>query len=185
MTATNFSNIITNATTVFAVIGLPASLTNQVIFGKRLAAGGGANIQINTTSTGFEFCDGSSTGTGLGAACINPTNNPPVIVNRPYILSVVYTGNTASSATTSTGITFFYNGSALSTASQTISSNLSTTVTTPLMLGNSGTTALAENFTGSIGEIIVYDRALKREERQSIETYLGKKWGIRMVAANF
>lgn len=31
---------------------------------------------------------------------------------------------------------------------------------------------------GSIGEIIIYNRALKAEERQAIERYLGKKWGV-------
>lgn len=33
-------------------------------------------------------------------------------------------------------------------------------------------------FKGSIGEIIVFNRALKEEERQSIEKYLAKKWGV-------
>lgn len=33
-------------------------------------------------------------------------------------------------------------------------------------------------FKGSIGEIIVFNRALNEEERRSIEKYLGQKWGI-------
>jgi prepilin-type N-terminal cleavage/methylation domain-containing protein len=38
----------------------------------------------------------------------------------------------------------------------------------------------AYTFHGYIGEIIVFDRALKTEERQSVEQYLGKKWGIKI-----
>ena len=33
-------------------------------------------------------------------------------------------------------------------------------------------------YKGDIAEIIFFARALKTEERQSVETYLGKKWGI-------
>ena len=33
---------------------------------------------------------------------------------------------------------------------------------------------------GDIGEIIIFSRALKTEERQAVERYLGKKWGIRV-----
>jgi prepilin-type N-terminal cleavage/methylation domain-containing protein len=32
-----------------------------------------------------------------------------------------------------------------------------------------------------IGEIIIFDRALKDEERESIEAYLGKKWGVNIL----
>lgn len=36
-------------------------------------------------------------------------------------------------------------------------------------------------FTGSIGEIIVFDRSLQDEERQQIESYLGEKWGLNIA----
>lgn len=36
------------------------------------------------------------------------------------------------------------------------------------------------HFKGLIGEIIIYNRALKNEERQSVESYLSKKWGIKL-----
>jgi prepilin-type N-terminal cleavage/methylation domain-containing protein len=35
----------------------------------------------------------------------------------------------------------------------------------------------------NVSEIIVFDRALKTEERQSIESYLGKKYGIKVSAS--
>jgi len=36
------------------------------------------------------------------------------------------------------------------------------------------------NYQGNVGEIIIFNRGLKREERQSIESYLSKKWGIKI-----
>ncbi len=36
-------------------------------------------------------------------------------------------------------------------------------------------------FTGTIGEVIIYNRSLSTEERKSIEAYLGKKWAITVV----
>lgn len=33
---------------------------------------------------------------------------------------------------------------------------------------------------GHIGELIIFSRALKNEERQEVEKYLGKKWGIKV-----
>lgn len=34
---------------------------------------------------------------------------------------------------------------------------------------------------GHIGELIIFSRALKNEERQEVEKYLGKKWGIKVI----
>jgi prepilin-type N-terminal cleavage/methylation domain-containing protein len=36
-------------------------------------------------------------------------------------------------------------------------------------------------YKGDISEIIIFNRALKNEERDAIEDYLGKKWGIRVL----
>jgi hypothetical protein len=33
---------------------------------------------------------------------------------------------------------------------------------------------------GDIAEIIIFDRALKLEERDAVAKYLGKKWGIKV-----
>ncbi|GDX35857.1 hypothetical protein LBMAG18_03680 [Alphaproteobacteria bacterium] len=41
-----------------------------------------------------------------------------------------------------------------------------------------GTTFTLEYMNGTIAEIIIFDRALKTEERKAIESYLGKKWRI-------
>ena len=43
-----------------------------------------------------------------------------------------------------------------------------------------GNTTLHQFLDGSMGEIIIFDRALTAEEIDSIESYLGKKWGIKV-----
>ena len=35
---------------------------------------------------------------------------------------------------------------------------------------------------GDIAEIIIFDRALKAEDRKAIEQYLSKKWGIKLTS---
>lgn len=53
--------------------------------------------------------------------------------------------------------------------------------TTPNYISNpAGLNSNVTTLDGYIGEIIVYDRALTTQERQDIEKYLGKKWGIKI-----
>jgi len=80
------------------------------------------------------------------------------------------------------------------TATQTISINNASGMTRVAISGTSGPknlnagfnigawnngTTTARYFNGDIGEIIMFDRALKQEERNAVEKYLGKKWGIK------
>jgi hypothetical protein len=39
-------------------------------------------------------------------------------------------------------------------------------------------TTLNAYYSGLIGEVIIFSRSLRAEERQDVEKYLGKKWGI-------
>jgi hypothetical protein len=105
------------------------------------------------------------------------------------VASVVYNGaitgtSTAVSGSTSSGIAFFHNG-ILANNTAKIGQNTTTIpnklVAGSLTLGGDGVSGF---FGGYIGEIIVFDRSLKKEERQSIEGYLGKKWGINMAVAD-
>ena len=45
-------------------------------------------------------------------------------------------------------------------------------------LGKKYTTVAPRYYNGDLGEVIIYNRALKKEERQEIEGYLSKKYGI-------
>lgn len=43
-----------------------------------------------------------------------------------------------------------------------------------------GKTFNTEFMNGTIGEIIIFDRTLNTEERKAVESYLGKKWSIKV-----
>jgi hypothetical protein len=68
--------------------------------------------------------------------------------------------------------------------SSTVSTKIASTGTQPSTLlfyqGNAtiGSTNNAYFYNGDIGEIIIYTRYLKNEERIAVEDYLLKKWGI-------
>ena len=173
MTSANFSNIITGSVTVFAVVKLPATVAAQPIIGKRVGANANFQFGTGTSTAGWQFCDNTC-----------PTNyaagsNAAVSANGTYIASVVYSGTSTAGSSTSTGITFFQNG-ALANASQNTTTSPSTSVAGSLALGGDG---IGGFFGGHIGEVIVFDRAIKKEERQSIEGYLGKKWGVNMTTS--
>lgn len=107
-----------------------------------------------------------------------------------YIAS--YDGSTAVSSSSTTAPTIgvarivsakIANGDALTiwtNGSQEDSDSDSVTGTTSngtaLFIGARGDESIYAN--GYFGEIIVFSRALKAEERQSVEKYLGQKWGI-------
>ena len=175
MNSANFSNIITNSVTVFAVVKLPAPVATQPIIGKRVGSSANFQFGTGTAAAGWQFCDSTCT-TNYTAG-----SNAAVSANGSYVASVVYNGNsTAVLTSTSTGIAFFQNG-ALANATQNTANSPSTSVAGFLTLGGDGVGGF---FGGHIGEVIVFDRAIKKEERQSIEGYLGKKWGINMTVAN-
>jgi len=174
MNSTNFSNIITNSVTVFAVVKLPAAVAAQPIIAKRVGASANFQFGTGTAAAGWQFCD-STCPTNYAAG-----SNAAVSANGSYVASVVYNGTSTASTSTSTGITFFQNG-ALANAIQNTTTSPSTSVAGSLTLGGDGVSGF---FGGHIGEVIVFDRAIKKEERQSIEGYLGKKWGINMTVAN-
>ncbi len=174
MQTSNFGNITTGASSVFMVIRTPATITaGSAILSRRNTTGTATNIQVNigSTATGWQYCDGS-------AACYAPTALA-ISANTAYVVSIVYTANSAS-ATTS-GVRFYQNGTYNSSVATTSNSpDLTVATSTPTYIGKSGLTAAANYFTGGIGELIVFDRALKDEERVSIQHYLGDKWGIKV-----
>ncbi len=109
-----------------------------------------------------------------GSEALKASNN--------YVLSVVYNKNsTSTSDNTNDGVAFFQNGDAKGKLDTTSEPNIG--ADGELFVGQDG--AGSSYYKGYIGELIVYDRALKKEERQSVESYLGRKWGIKMVTASY
>lgn len=98
---------------------------------------------------------------GWGAATTHPGNN--VL----FMSCGVFNG--------SVNINYF-NGVATASAPSTGNFNVTT-----ILLGSTWQASAPSNrWSGDIGEIIIYSRALKTDERQDIEKYLAKKWKIKI-----
>lgn len=96
--------------------------------------------------------------------------------NQPTII-YVNTTLTPSSSPTKT-ISYFRNGTFISSAS-----NNSDTNPTAWVNPRIGSINFNDAFyNGKIGEIIIFSRVLKNEERDSVTKYLGKKWGIKTTS---
>jgi hypothetical protein len=80
------------------------------------------------------------------------------------------------SSTATSPKVYFING-----ARQTLINNGTPVASQPLVAyenANFGSYDGLGYYQGNIGEIIIFNRGLKNEERRSIEEYLGKKWKI-------
>lgn len=79
----------------------------------------------------------------------------------------------------STGKTYFLNG-----VNKTLVDFGGTTTPTQGLVSYAGAAlgrAGSSNYEGDLGEIIIFTRAITTEERDAIEVYLGKKWGITVI----
>jgi len=93
-----------------------------------------------------------------------------------YVIHVWRRDSGSGSNNNKTGNTAFVNGVSQTLVSEdtTCTPNVTETI---LSVGKDG----VDNYlTANIGEIIIYDRALKTVEREEIEEYLSTKWGIKL-----
>lgn len=171
MYSTTFPNITSGAMTVFAVVKSAATLyayqaatPGDAIVSKRVAAGGNINIELVENSGGFLI-------------------NNFYGITQSLIGNNVYVASYSVSQIASKG---FINGVGIlniAGAFYWISSNPAKT--DYLFIGKQGLTAAPTYLGGSIGELIIFDRELTKKDRQSVEAYLGKKWGIKMTVASY
>lgn len=167
----NFADITpSNGVTVFLVTRvaspLPATGINTAIFSKRLAAGGGQNLQLTSSNLGF---------------LLNDFHGVNFNVNSDGVYAVSYQHGTISGSPLSRS---FLNGRGIFNITTGTPPIFSTASTDYLYLGRPGLTTVPANptfFGGFIGELLIYDRILSKKDRQSIEAYLGKKWNIKMT----
>ncbi len=131
----------------------------------------------NQTWVFRNLCDQPNypTCTGDGAfSWWNGTNPTPqtqlgLSANTPYVLYV------DTKLTPTKVMNYYRNGAFVS--SSTDSDTHNTTWSNPRI----GSVNLTLKFySGKIGEIIIFSRVLTTEERQSVISYLGKKWGIKL-----
>ncbi len=108
----------------------------------------------------FEMHTGSTAPTvTLGLSALTPT---------VIYLQIAY-------GTSTRVLSYYRNGTSISSDSD---SNISNAIAwANPRIGSINTTE--KFYTGKIGEIIIFSRAINAEERQSVTAYLGKKWGIK------
>ncbi len=150
--------------TIFVVAKRNAIVTNQTAF---TLYGASANDSDNSASAVIAF---EGTGTSLqsfrnsvGLANFTHPGN-----NVPYIFTTKFDGTTNNA---------YLNG-VIATTPVTTTGSFNTTnyLVGARYFGSTATTF----YNGYIGEIIVYNRALSDFERGQIETYLSKKWSIKL-----
>lgn len=105
---------------------------------------------------------------GSNAATATSTTGPSISTPRVVSFTVSY----------GVSNTIWVNGSQEASNSNT-SVNGDTRNDSALYIGARGGESTYSN--GYIGEIIIFSRALKSEERSAVEKYLGRKWGIKVL----
>jgi hypothetical protein len=114
------------------------------------------SIEFNSSVPRFDFVDGvSGSGQLLGSGSI---------YNSSKVLTLL------KNATTQT---IYVNGTQNATQNRSILFTETSTNTLYFGKYNAALPAAID-----IGEVIIFDRGLKTEERQAIQNYLIKKWGI-------
>jgi len=157
--------------TVFAVLRRIAALSDFQIWLSMWQTGQAADNN-NSASIGF---DNGVTGTPIIRYYRNNADNNAThpALGTPFIYSTVFNGTNNYS---------FVNGAVSNFTNPT--ANASTTGNFNIQniyVGAGRLTSIPTRFwNGDIGEIIVYDRAISDFERQQIEQYLAKKWGIKL-----
>ncbi len=175
MQSTNFANIVTGSSTIFVVFKTPATPAAGTILSKRIAGGDtGTNLEVQTTAAGGALIANCASLTADGTiSCKSSTAT--TAINTSYIVSATFINSTAS-----TGSNIYVAGGSAAPAAATTNDSIFITPTTTdyLYLGKQGLTSSPVYLTAYIGEVIIYERVLKTEERKAVEAYLGKKWGI-------
>ena len=143
--------------TLFIVAHFPTFTNTTSVLFQLIQSGGSRNLGVEFNSTNLLRLD-SANATAIGATSI--------IFNQPVVIS----GYRDSSNTR-----LYLNGAQYANA---------TSGATTTLNGQFGIGAYIDSldyFTKAyIGEIILYGHALTTEERKAVESYLGKKWGVKV-----
>ena len=147
----------------FIVDNVPASSYTALISNRAPLAG---YILYARTfgANAFDFAYGS------GSAWVNGIDYVPSIpTDKTKIISLVYNGTNGT----------IYTDGIFRDSDVTI---FARNISTPLRIGAGANEIPTANyfFNGKIGEIIIFSRALKNEERKDVEKYLGQKWGVKV-----
>ncbi len=162
------NNFCTRNFTIFALIDIGVTTTNgpfdgwQVLFAD---ATGGANDSVPIVVAGSTVLMSSYTGS---VDSVLYAGNSKVVTNdSPHIVTVSRNMQTGRRDIWVDGAN---NANDLNGGiGRVLNANMNMWI---------GRAANNSNYPGLIGEIIIFDRVLTTEERQSVEQYLQKKWGV-------
>ncbi len=120
-----------------------------------------AGYGIYSTVSGYQFWIGDGSGAGV-------SSNLNINSDNLVLLSATNDGSNSN---------FYSNGSLVTTNSAALVANNSL----PFRIGAGNNSGAANYFfNGYVGEIIVFNRLLKVEERKSVEKYLSDKWKVQL-----
>lgn len=139
---------------------------NSTSHGVVLRVEGQSSVSIGLGFAGSAVRCGRYYSSGTSTGSWTPTNAPNVSFESAAICVSRYNGSQIQGWT---------NGSSLDNVN-TMTGFLSR----PLGAVNIGGIANNEYLRGNIGEIIVFNRALSQEDIDEVESYLAKKWGIKI-----
>lgn len=128
------------------------------------------SLLFNSTNMKVAGVVMDDTGSNTFIGTSSDSFNNSVSYNTPVIASITH-----NSVTTSSGYKIYVNGVIKNTGTARTSIGQSQAA---LYIGRQKNWATDRTYKGYISEIIMYDRVLTTEERNSVEKYLGKKWGI-------
>lgn len=152
------------AQSLFVVFSLAVSKTQAGIFAESIT---GATDQANYLAATQKTLQVGATANG-SATLLSPRN---ITLSSFSIGTFTHTG---------TQIINYLNGTAAAAAADTFPSANYEVVRARLggRINSNGTNTTGQNLSGSIAEVIAYDRLLTTAERQQVESYLSTKWGI-------
>lgn len=164
LTNSNFIPVTGNNFSFFIVL---QSAEGMVGAATRVAFKNGAD----NTGFGYRTASGPVRNVLVGASTLAPSSGS-VPAKSVEIISSVGTSGAA--------VELWLNGAAVALGSATAVAGV--TPTGALYVGGSATASTA--WLGYIGEVIIFEGVLKDADRQDVEKYLGKKWGIVVSTAS-
>lgn len=156
--------------TVFAVF-MPKSFDDYgAIFSSRSSSGDlkGYILYVHSSAAGIP--NSILLWMGVGGVWREDYNPISATLNTPYLVSQVKNSTTLSS----------YNSGSFIGAETENNFLVNTTNNFRIGAGRNESTPLFF-LNGNIGELIIFSRALRNEERQEVEKYLSKKWGVKLI----
>jgi len=124
----------------------------------------------STTSIGWGYYKTVTDGYRRIATSTSVGETGTAMGSGPEIASMTISGSAGTAA-------LYINGASISLSDGTLASF---TASDGFIIGNYTNGTYATPWEGHISEIIMYDGVLKTEDRKSVESYLGKKYGIKV-----